>query len=346
MKKIDFGPDEEFIKNYKELKSSRKMGELYGCQKTTVLNHAKKIGFDPKQEATNTPKLSATDRQFIIDNYNNYTSTELADKFQVSRGMITKLWYDNNLHGKSKKSNAKGLDLTGYKVNELTVIEKTDKRDASGGVLWLCQCSCGNTVLVSASRLKNGKAKSCGCLSKAALNKGRKAADLTNQRFGKLIALSRCEDKVFDSGNAVQWICQCDCGRQTKVLASNLITGNTQSCGLCGNNSHGNLKIAQILKDNNITFEQEKRFDTCKDKSYLPFDFYVNNQYLIEYDGKQHFLNTGSFYEDYENIHRRDNIKNQWCKDNNIPLIRIPYTHFDEIKIEDLLLETSNYIIE
>ena len=91
-----------------------------------------------------------------------------------------------------------------------------------------------------------------------------------------------------------------------------------------------------------INYEQEKRFDSCKDKSYLPFDFYVNNQYLIEYDGKQHFKNEGLF--NYEEIHKHDLMKSKWCKENNIPLIRIPYTHYDNLCIEDLLLETSKFI--
>jgi len=38
-------------------------------------------------------------------------------------------------------------------------------------------------------------------------------------------------------------------------------------------------------------------------------------------------------------------IKNTYCKEHNIPLIRIPYTHYNDLCIEDLLLETSNYII-
>jgi hypothetical protein len=46
MQKIDFGTNESFIENYQKLKSSRKMSELYGCNKTTILNHAKKIGYD------------------------------------------------------------------------------------------------------------------------------------------------------------------------------------------------------------------------------------------------------------------------------------------------------------
>lgn len=43
---IDFGSDEEFIENYKKLKSSRKMGELYNCDKKSITTHAKKIGYD------------------------------------------------------------------------------------------------------------------------------------------------------------------------------------------------------------------------------------------------------------------------------------------------------------
>ena len=49
--------------------------------------------------------------------------------------------------------------------------------------------------------------------------------------------------------------------------------------------------------------------------------------------------------ESHLKLVKRDKYKNQWCKDNNIPLIRIPYTHLKDLCIEDLLLETSNYII-
>ena len=48
MKAINFGSPEEFIKNYEQLKSSRKMGELYGCDHGTILAYAKKIGYNTK----------------------------------------------------------------------------------------------------------------------------------------------------------------------------------------------------------------------------------------------------------------------------------------------------------
>ena len=58
--------------------------------------------------------------------------------------------------------------------------------------------------------------------------------------------------------------------------------------------------------------------------------------YNTTWNNKENFLKT----------QERDALKNQWCKDNNIPLIRIPYTHLNDLKIEDLLLETSEYIVK
>lgn len=49
--------------------------------------------------------------------------------------------------------------------------------------------------------------------------------------------------------------------------------------------------------------------------------------------------------EYFEKTQQRDNYKNQWCKDNNIPLIRIPYIHYDDLCIEDLMLETTKFRI-
>ena len=42
---------------------------------------------------------------------------------------------------------------------------------------------------------------------------------------------------------------------------------------------------------------------------------------------------------------QRDIFKNNWCLENNIPLIRIPYTHLNNLCIEDLLLQSSKYLI-
>lgn len=41
----------------------------------------------------------------------------------------------------------------------------------------------------------------------------------------------------------------------------------------------------------------------------------------------------------------RDKIKNEWCKKNNIPLIRIPYTELDFLTLKDLNIETTKFLI-
>ena len=89
--------------------------------------------------------------------------------------------------------------------------------------------------------------------------------------------------------------------------------------------------------------------NSALNKALFKFDFFVNNSYLIEYDGDIHFSDTktrGWYSSDYQNqIQQFDQLKNEWCKNNNIPLIRIPYTHLKELCIEDLLLETSQFIV-
>ena len=342
---VQWPSNEEFIAKYEELKSSRKMGEYYNCNKTSILNHAKQIGYDVNSNKAY--KLSEQDKKDIIAAYETETSTELAKKYNVSRGMITKIWYDNNLSGKKvENTQTTKIDLTGQKFGYLTVLKESPKRGSNGNIFWWCKCEkCGTEREISGATLRNGKVISCGCVSKDNLKLGRglNFQNLTGQKFGKLTVIERVEDA---RGGQVQWLCQCDCGNQSTVMAENLKKGNTQSCGYCNENSHGNIKIEAILKENNIPFIREKRFESCKDKTYLPFDFYVNNKYLIEYDGIQHFKITGWGADNFESTQLHDKIKNQWCKDNNIPLIRIPYTHYEDLCLDDLLLDSSQFIVQ
>ena len=164
--------------------------------------------------------------------------------------------------------------------------------------------------------------------------------DLSNKTFGRWKVLYKTNKRTTAGG--IKWRCQRECGVERDVPSLSLINGTSTSCGAHYNNSRGNTKIKELLMQNNIPFELEKKFKTCKDKNYLPFDFYVNNSYLIEYDGIQHYDENTIF--DYEYTHKHDLIKTQWCKNNNITLIRIPYTHYDNLTIDDLIPETSNFI--
>lgn len=74
------------------------MSKIYGCSKNVILNYAKEIGYVNE----NTGKLSDLQKQEIINKYNLKTSKELASEYNVSRGQITKLWYDEKLCGKDR----------------------------------------------------------------------------------------------------------------------------------------------------------------------------------------------------------------------------------------------------
>ena len=148
--------------------------------------------------------------------------------------------------------------------------------------------------------------------------------DITNQRFGKLIAIKKVESK----NKKTYWLCQCDCGNECIISTNALRSGHTSSCGCI--TSKGEEKIAMWLQAHDIKFERQKTFDTCrntKTNALLRFDFFINNNFLLEYDGISHFKSTGGWNteEMVQNIQNNDKIKNTWALKNNIKLYRISY---------------------
>lgn len=123
-----------------------------------------------------------------------------------------------------------------------------------------------------------------------------------------------------------------------------MCSGNTLSCG-CEKRSRGENKISQILTEAKIPFKTEYIFEDCinpKTGKKLRFDFFVDNKYVIEYDGIQHSISSPGvgWGEDFEQIQFRDKLKNEYCQNHNIPIIRIPYTKYDTLVLEDLLLNS------
>lgn len=123
--------------------------------------------------------------------------------------------------------------------------------------------------------------------------------------------------------------------------------------------SYGEKLITDILVKNGLIDEncvsntkcenKQKKFKDClnkpKGESYcreLSFDFYLPNENtLIEYDGEQHFVKRGKYGEKFEDVNRNDLIKNKYCRDNNIKLIRIHYK-VPTKKVEGELLNALN----
>lgn len=222
------------------------------------------------------------------------------------------------VNGSKNKGSEK--NLIGMKFGKVTIDCKTNKRDSNGTIIWSGVCECGNRCESSSSDFIRGRCTSCGCDKYSSM-----ILDLSNMRFGNLVAIEPYG--YNDSRKKRLWKCLCDCGNETIVTTSDLTTGNTMSCG-CKNLSHGEVCVQKYLEDNNIYYIPQKRFDDCRNKLPLPFDFYLPDyNACIEYQGEQHYRAVEHFGgEDAFIIRKRnDKIKLKYCQQHKINLIIIPY---------------------
>ena len=117
----------------------------------------------------------------------------------------------------------------------------------------------------------------------------------------------------------------------------NILCGT--GCPRC-NDSKGEKTIRKWLTEHNITYNSQKRFDDCCDKTSLPFDFYLPDyNCCIEYDGKQHYEAIEWFggQSAFKYTQKHDKIKTDYCKKNNIKLLRIPYFKNIEEELNNFL---------
>ena len=135
------------------------------------------------------------------------------------------------------------------------------------------------------------------------------------------------------------------CGRVSKTQAGKLLNGES-SCHYC-KASLGERKIIGVLEENEIFFEREKIFESCRSKRPLPFDFYLPGfNTLIEFQGEQHFHPVDFSYtptraasekakKSFERIQERDKIKREFANQNGFNFIEINYKEMN--KIEEIL---------
>lgn len=148
-------------------------------------------------------------------------------------------------------------------------------------------------------------------------------------------------EKYINSHTPILHRCKKD-GYTWKIEPANILSG--QGCPQC-QESAGERKVRQWLEKNNIEYIYQKKFKDCRDKKELLFDFYLNKyNSCIEFDGRQHFEPvdfSGKGEEWAQKVFfttkRRDEIKDQYCKDNNIHLLRIPYYKNVEEELEHFL---------
>lgn len=133
-----------------------------------------------------------------------------------------------------------------------------------------------------------------------------------------------------------------------QMTPSNFLQG--QRCPKCSD-SKGEKEISRVLDKLNIAYKEQYKFDDCRNKKPLPFDFAIfdnNNNLiaLIEYQGEQHYEPIEFFggEEHFTYVRNNDLIKKKYCEEKNIKLIEIPYWQFDNI--EDIILQHFSDLIK
>ena len=214
-------------------------------------------------------------------------------------------------------------NIIGKQFNNLTVLEKTANK-SGGSYLYKCQCNCENKTIVYVTKtdLQNSHTKSCGCIRR-------------KYKIGDVVFNKQIVGYDNTKNGHYYYKCKClFCNREYSIIGSNI--KKTFGCGC--QKSIGEYNIIQVLEKNNILYKKEYCFPNSK----LRYDFAIFNKnneiiYLIEFDGEQHYekniKNSGwNTYEKYQYTLEHDLEKNKIAKENNIPLIRIPYWERDNLK--------------
>lgn len=118
-------------------------------------------------------------------------------------------------------------------------------------------------------------------------------------------------------------------------------------CQIC-QVSKGERKVKNFLKNSNIFFIYQKKFDNLKNKNKnkLSYDFFLpNHNKLIEYNGMQHYIPIKYFGGErtLKMQKNHDKLKREYAQNNGYELLEIPYTQFNNI--EKILSDNLDEII-
>lgn len=138
-----------------------------------------------------------------------------------------------------------------------------------------------------------------------------------------------------------EFLCK-KCGEVFSATPDNIVRGH--GCPKC-TISKGEDRVERWLKSNGLIYEKQYSNKSCKSKRALRFDFAVKREdgsiaMLIEYDGVQHFrpvrfnslMANRKCEQNFAETVERDEIKTKFCKDANIPLLRISYKELNQIE--------------
>jgi hypothetical protein len=236
-----------------------------------------------------------------------------------------------------------------YKKNKFSPDEVTEFSNKSAS--WICS-ECNHRWTTESISERSGQGHGCpSCSGRAVTDKNRLsivcpdvAAQWHPTKNGDLTPY----DVAVSSNKKVWWLCK---NGHEWFVAPNGRTYGENGCRKCSSSKGEkiiydwlNFNFKKLRRFGVFEIKTQVRFDDCRNKKPLPFDFginFVNREWLlIEYHGIQHFEITEFFggRKALKDVQKHDKIKEKYCRKNKISLLMIPY--WEKNNIEQILTET------
>jgi very-short-patch-repair endonuclease len=202
----------------------------------------------------------------------------------------------------------------------------------------LCK-DCNNEFEVAVDNFLNNGQRCTYCTKRKVSDKSRKTVDQFIKDARKVHGNLYNYSQVHYEGSTrkVNIVCQ-EHGTFFQKASSHL---QGSVCPLCKKVSKGEKRIASFLDNSNILYVRQNSLGCINlETNYsLRFDFYLPDYKMcVEYDGEQHFKQMKALLGEerslkvLEDVKKRDRIKNKYCKENNINLLRINYKDYNNIE--------------
>lgn len=206
------------------------------------------------------------------------------------------------------------IDISEIRFGRLVAREFVEIR--KNQAYWVCDCDCGNEIIINVGKLKSGNTKSCGCYNIDSLKSRKK--DLTNMTFGHLFVI---KEMGRENSGRIIWLCKCICGNTTVVRGNALMKGSIISCG-CSKESYMATVLKKYFKEKYDAIEEYKIFINPKTDYFLPYDIFIPDRNIyIEVHGIQHYEFTEFFHKTEDmflEMKSRDKLKKKYAKKNGI----------------------------
>ena len=205
--------------------------------------------------------------------------------------------------------------------------------------LLMCHNKCGNEWKITPNGFLNGKGRCPKCGRNITAKKLRDTQEEFENKVKELVKNEYSVLGKYNNQSTKILIRHNKCGHEWKVAPNAFLRGSR--CPKC-QRSKGEEIVENLLAQTNIPYKGEQKFDACRNKRKLPFDFGMKDKNgevitLIEYDGIQHYKPVdyfGSKKRWWRGV-KHDHIKDQFALSNNIPLLRVNYMDKNNGVIEE-----------